>query len=131
MLRKREKYDHSRFSGGDTVPRAERGDDEKGDEITLKNGGKGDESTLKEDEIILKNLYKDPKFGLLSASKFVIKVKSMHPEIKTDQIRDFMSRQIVQQTTQKGKFFGYFKTVAPAGSVQMDLFFMDKYKSKN
>jgi hypothetical protein len=79
----------------------------------------------------LLKLYKDPKFGLLSKSKFVDKAKASFPHLTKKSIGEFVANQELQQITEKQKFKGYYKIVAPPHSFQMDIFFMDKYKRTN
>jgi hypothetical protein len=79
----------------------------------------------------LQKMYKDPKVGLLSKSKFVDKAKEALPHLTKKSIAEFVSGQELQQITQTTKFKGYYKIVAPPHSFQMDIFFMDKYKKKN
>jgi hypothetical protein len=42
---------------------------------------------------ILEELYKNPKYSILSKSKFTQKVRQLHPEIKRKDIEDFISSQ--------------------------------------
>ncbi|PNH09166.1 hypothetical protein TSOC_004211 [Tetrabaena socialis] len=46
---------------------------------------------------ILKELYYDPKAGLLSKAKFKLKVKQLHPDIKSKTVDEFVGRQELQQ----------------------------------
>lgn len=79
----------------------------------------------------LKMLYEDPKFGLLSKTKFIDKAKAELPKLSRKVIKDFVENQQLQQTTTKSQFKGYFRIVAPPRSFQMDIFFMNSYKKSN
>jgi hypothetical protein len=80
---------------------------------------------------LLGNLYANPKFGLLSKSKFMQKVKQQYPLIKRKDIEDFISSKTLQQTFTSKTFKGYYKVVAKPHTFQTDIFFMDEYASNN
>ena len=80
---------------------------------------------------ILKELFYDPKTGLLSKTKFKIRVRKLHPEISNKEIEDFLQKQELSQVNRKGTFKGFFKITAPPNSYQMDIFFMNAYKKQN
>jgi anthranilate/para-aminobenzoate synthase component I len=80
---------------------------------------------------ILQELYKNPKYSILSESKFTQKVRQLHPEIKRKDIEDFISSQTLQQTFSSRPFKGYYKIVAKPYTFQTDLFFLDEYASYN
>jgi hypothetical protein len=80
---------------------------------------------------LLEDLYANPKFGLLSKSKFVQKVKQQYPSIKRKDIEDFISSKTLQQTFTRKTFKGYYKVVAKPRTFQSDIFFMDEYASNN
>ena len=79
----------------------------------------------------LKKLYKDSKFGYLSPDKFVLKAKAKFPDLTKKQIKEWVVQQETTQITKKSEFKGYYKTVAPPHSFQIDIFFMDNYKRYN
>ena len=79
----------------------------------------------------LKALYKSSKTGYLSPSKFVLKAKAKYPELTKKQISDWVTQQQTPQITKRTPFKGYFKTIAPPHSFQIDIFFMDNYKHYN
>ena len=80
---------------------------------------------------LLKKLYYDPKTGLLSLTKFKLKVKSKYPEITHKEIDEFVKKLQLQQINSKSTFKGTFHIVAPPKHFQMDVFFMSAHKSSN
>ena len=57
---------------------------------------------------LLRKLYYDPIFGLLSLSKFKLKVKQKYPQITHREIEDFVKKQELQQINSKSTFQGFF-----------------------
>ena len=80
---------------------------------------------------LLRKLYYDPIFGLLSLSKFKLKVKQKYPQITHREIEDFVKKQELQQINSKSTFQGFFKIVAPPKHFQIDVFFMSSHKQAN
>jgi hypothetical protein len=75
-------------------------------------------------EELLKEIYYNPKTGLLSKTKFKLKINKSNPEIKNKDIEKFLAKQELVQVNGKSQFKGFFKIVAEPFFFQMDIFFI-------
>ena len=86
----------------------------------------------KENNKLLEELYYDPKFGLLSSDKFIIKVHKQYPNIKRSDIKEFVKNQEINQIASKKTSNIYYKITGPDLTFQIDLCFINKsIKSNN
>lgn len=77
---------------------------------------------------LLADIFYDPKSGLLAFDKFRAKVKELHPDIKTKEIKSFYENQEINQLAKKSvaKRTKMYKITGPELSFQMDLMFIPK-----
>lgn len=82
-------------------------------------------------EAKLHALYYDPRVGLLSKTKFVAKVRRLHPEIPRADAAAFADRQALQQQNAPRPFKGFYKIVNLPRHFQVDFFFLKAYARAN
>lgn len=77
---------------------------------------------------ILEEIFYNPKYGLLSSEKFILKVQKLHPEITTLEIKQFLENQEIVQLSKKPIVSKdkMYKINGPELSFQIDLMFVPR-----